>query len=141
MSSAAAALLAPLLRRFGPTGLPRRAGLLGVVVQLAGLSLRFWSMRRLGESYSRTLRVTNEQTVVESGPYRAVRHPGYLGSLLVWTGFGLTSGNAAVALFVPALLASAYRQRIAAEESLLRRDLSGYDDYARRVKKLIPGVW
>ena len=141
MSSAAAASVAAFLRRFGPAGLPRRSGPPGVLLQLAGLSLLVWSMRSLGESYSRTLRVTNEQTVVEVGPYRYVRHPGYLGSLLVWTGFGLTSGSVAVAVVVPALLVPAYRERMSAEELLLRRDLPGYEDYARRVKMLVPGVW
>jgi protein-S-isoprenylcysteine O-methyltransferase Ste14 len=98
-------------------------------------------MRSLAESYSRTLRVTDEQTVNESGPYRFVRHPGYLGSLLIWPGFSLTSGSVSVVGLVSGWLIPAYRQRISAEESLLRRDLPGYEDYAGRVKMFIPGIW
>jgi protein-S-isoprenylcysteine O-methyltransferase Ste14 len=43
-------------------------------------------MRTLGRAYSRTLR-TERERVVEAGPYRHVRHPGYLGSNLIWLGF------------------------------------------------------
>lgn len=135
------ALLAPMLRRIGPTSLPRVSGPLGLTLQTAGPSIRIWSMRSLAESYSRTLRVTDEQTVNESGPYRFVRHPGYLGSLLIWTGFSLTSGSVSVVGLVSGWLIPAYRQRISAGESLLRRDLPGYEDYAGRVKMFIPGIW
>ena len=108
---------APVLRRIGPRHVPRIAGPLGFVLQAAGLSIRVWSMKSLAESYSRTLRVTNGQTVNESGPYRFVRHPGYLGSLLIWAGFSLTSASVPVVGLVAGLLIPAYRQRILAEES------------------------
>jgi protein-S-isoprenylcysteine O-methyltransferase len=52
-------------------------------------------MRALGRFYSRTLCTSSEQVVMESGPYRVIRHPGYLGSIMVWTGFGVASGSAA----------------------------------------------
>ena len=48
-----------------------------------GLALRAWSMRALGSYYSRTLRTTSDQVVIESGPYRVIRHPGYFGSIMV----------------------------------------------------------
>lgn len=98
-------------------------------------------MRTLGSSYSRTLRAEDEQRVVDEGPYRLIRHPGYLGSLFTWTGFGLTSGSLPVVATVSALLGRAYGHRIAAEEELLRRDLPGYVEYSRRTKKLIPFIW
>jgi len=45
----------------------------------------------LGRFFTRTLRVTGEQRVVSDGPYRVVRHPGYLGDILMWTGAALTT--------------------------------------------------
>jgi hypothetical protein len=85
------ALDAPLLIRWLPGGsLPPVAAPAGLVVEATGLALRAWSMRALGGSYSRTLRVVedeDQQTVVDAGPYRLIRHPGYLGSLLTWVGF------------------------------------------------------
>ena len=98
-------------------------------------------MRTLGSSYSRTLRAEEEQQVVDSGPNRLIRHPGYLGSLLTWSGFGLTSGSLPVVATVGGLLGCAYRHRIAAEEDLLCRDLPGYLEYSGRTKKLIPLIW
>ena len=98
-------------------------------------------MRTLGASYSRTLRTTDAQPVVDRGPYGWVRHPGYLGSLLTWTGFALTSQSLPTVVSIGGLLAWAYRRRIAAEEELLTRDLPGYLEYSRRTKKLIPFVW
>ena len=98
-------------------------------------------MRTLGASYSRTLRTEDEQHVVAEGPYLLIRHPGYLGSLLTWAGFGLTSGSLPALAVVTGLLGRAYRHRIAAEEVLLRRDLSGYIEYSRRTKRLIPFTW
>lgn len=98
-------------------------------------------MRVLGASYTRTLRTDDDQRVVDRGPYRLVRHPGYSGSLLTWAGFALTSRSVAVIVLVSALLGRAYRRRIVVEEQLLQRDLPGYADYCGRTKRLVPFVW
>jgi protein-S-isoprenylcysteine O-methyltransferase Ste14 len=108
----------------------------------AGLALRAWSMRTLGAYYSRTLRTTADQNVVEYGPYRVIRHPGYLGSIMVWTGFAVTSGSVAAAAGAAALMGNAYSRRIAAEEAMLTgRFGSAYAEYSRRTKRLIPFIW
>lgn len=121
--------------------LPPVAGPVGLAMQAIGLALRAWSMRTLGTSYTRTLRTADQQHVVDAGPYRLVRHPGYTGSLLTWAGFALTSRSIPVILLAAALLGRAYQQRIVAEEELLQRELSGYADYMQRTRKLVPFVW
>jgi protein-S-isoprenylcysteine O-methyltransferase Ste14 len=133
--------IAPLLRRIRSPRLPRAAGPAGLALEASGLAVRAWSMRTLGPSYSRTLRTEAEQRLIATGPYRLVRHPGYLGSLLTWTGFGLTSRSVPVVVLVGGLLGRAYRSRIAAEEQLLRRDLPSYAPYSDQTKRLIPFVW
>ena len=138
---ATAAIAAPLVRIARRPHLPRAAGPVGAGIEVAGLALRAWSMRTLGESYSRTLRVDDAQRVVDQGPYRFVRHPGYAGSLMIWTGFALTSRSLAVVEVVGGLLGYAYHRRVAAEEALLRRDLPGYVAYSERTKRLIPFIW
>jgi protein-S-isoprenylcysteine O-methyltransferase Ste14 len=130
----AAATLAPLLRRVTVRSLPRGAA-------PVGLALRVWSMRTLGAAYSRTLRTDDAPEVVDAGPYRFIRHPGYAGSLLTWTGFALTSRSLPVIGMVMGLLGRAYRQRIEAEEAMLRRDLPGYAVYSSRTKRLVPSIW
>ena len=140
-ASVAAATLAPLLRRGPVRPLPRAAAPGGRALQATGLGLRIWSMRTLGASYSRTLRTNDAQGVVDDGPYRLIRHPGYAGSLLTWTGFALTSGSLPVVAVITSLLGRAYLRRISAEEALLRRDLPGYVEYSRHTKRLVPFIW
>jgi protein-S-isoprenylcysteine O-methyltransferase Ste14 len=133
--------LAPgLFRRVPVRPLPRVTAPTGLVVELVGLGMRAWSMRTLKASYSRTLRTEPGQQVIESGPYRLIRHPGYLGSLMTWTGFALTSMSAPVVGALVGLFA-VYRYRILAEEEMLMRDLVGYTEYSIRTNRLIPFVW
>lgn len=129
------------LRRASVPPLPRTAGPIGLMVQATGLALRAWSMHTLGSFYTRTLRTEGEQGLIETGPYRLVRHPGYTGSLLTWTGFALTSRSTPVVALVAGLLGGAYHRRITAEDQLLLRDLPGYGAYMDRTKKLVPFLW
>jgi protein-S-isoprenylcysteine O-methyltransferase len=138
---ATAAVAAPLVRLMRPPQLPRAVAPVGLGLEVAGLGLRAWSMRTLGGSYTRTLRVGSVQQVVDRGPYRFVRHPGYAGSLMIWTGFALTSRSLRVVEVVGGLLSVAYHRRVGAEEALLRRELRGYDAYSKRTKRLVPFVW
>jgi protein-S-isoprenylcysteine O-methyltransferase Ste14 len=140
-ASVAAATLTPLLRRVPVRPLPRAVAPVGLALEATGLALRIWSMRTLGVAYSRTLRTDDAHEVVDAGPYRFIRHPGYAGSLLTWTGFALTSRSLPVIGMVTCLLGRAYRRRISAEEVLLGRDLPGYASYGSRTKRLVPFVW
>ena len=140
--SYAVAAEGPLLLRLLPLPrLPPTVAALGLVLQAGGIALRTWSMRTLGASYTRTLRTQAEQQVIDTGPYRLLRHPGYAGSLLIWAGFALTSRSVLALPLVAGLLGDAYRRRIQAEELLLGRDLPGYAAYRRRTKTLIPFIW
>jgi protein-S-isoprenylcysteine O-methyltransferase Ste14 len=138
---AAAGLSAPLFAQMPTPSLPDAVRPAGLGLQGAGLALRLWAMRSLEDSYTRTLKVTNAQGVVDIGPYRLIRHPGYAGSLLVWLGFALSSGSPAVVAAVASAMVPAYRYRMAAEEALLCRQLPGYEEYCERTKRLIPYVW
>jgi protein-S-isoprenylcysteine O-methyltransferase Ste14 len=138
---AVAAVVPPILRPLRLWRLPRAAGPLGLAIEATGLGVRLWSMRTLDGSYSRTLGTTAEQHVINDGPYRLIRHPGYLGSILTWAGCTVASGSLLTLSAVTGLLAGAYRRRIAVEEKLLVRDLPGYLDYRRSTKKLIPLLW
>ena len=111
----------------------------GVAVLGVGLAIRAWAMTTLGRSYTRTLRTVSQHEVVERGPYRLVRHPGYSGSLLVWTGYAIGVGSWIATAFTAALLLIVYLWRIYAEEALLRAAFGQrYADYMRRTKRLLP---
>lgn len=114
---------------------------IGIAIGAAGLGVRVWSMRVLGQDYTRTLQTRDAQTVVQRGPYRVVRHPGYVGSILVWTGSRLAV-NWLVAAATAVVLLAVYAYRIAAEERMLVDHFGdAYREYKDRTWRLVPFVW
>ena len=87
------------------------------------------------------LQEERRQTVIDSGVYGIVRHPMYAGAILFILGIPLwlESYAAAVLALVPIFL---LMLRIPMEEKYLRRELTGYDAYTRKVRyRVIPHVW
>jgi protein-S-isoprenylcysteine O-methyltransferase Ste14 len=79
--------------------------------------------------------------VVEGGPYRVVRHPGYAGSIAYMLGMAIALGSRA-ALAATVAIVFVLVARTALEDRTLLRELDGYAEYARRVRyRLLPGVW
>jgi len=76
---------------------------LGIAVIVTGSTVRAWSIVTLGRWFTYDVRITEGQPVVQSGPYRWVRHPSYTGVLLVLFGIGLTLGNWLSLLFIVVL--------------------------------------
>ena len=142
-SALTAGLMAPLLSRRNLGRIPNKLfAQIGIALMLTGLVVRIWSARTLGRFYTRTLRVTQGQSVITDGPYRWVRHPGYAADIAMWFGFGLASHNAVVASAVLAIMFAAYTRRIAAEETMLHAQLgAAYADYAGRTSRLVPGLY
>ncbi len=81
------------------------------------------------------------QRVIDTGPYRIVRHPMYAGAMVYMIGMPLLLGSW-LGLIVLPLIFSALTVRIFIEEEALRKGLAGYAEYAARVRyRLIPGIW
>jgi protein-S-isoprenylcysteine O-methyltransferase len=136
-----ALLLAPLLNAWGVGALEgsRYLAWLGVLLMSGGIALRVWASRTLGRFYTRTLRTAPQQPLVREGPYRVLRHPGYLGDIVMWAGAALATSNWLVAAVIVPLMFAAYCFRIAAEEQMLREAFG--EEYARyrgRTWRLIP---
>lgn len=114
-------------------------GWAGVVVAAGGVALRLWAVLTLRERYTRTLLVQDEHPIERGGPYRWVRHPGYLGSLLVLNGIALACGNW-ITLFVSLVATlTAYAYRIKVEDEMLVATLGdSYAQYRREVRALVP---
>jgi len=117
----------------------RAAGLLGLVVTFA---VELWAMH-VNRFFSSVIRIQRDrgQYVVQSGPYRVVRHPGYAAGILLSLSSGLALGSwgaTALCLFaVPALV-----WRTVREDRQLQRELPGYAEYAAKVRyRLVPLVW
>jgi protein-S-isoprenylcysteine O-methyltransferase Ste14 len=110
----------------------------GLVLMIVGMALRWYAIWVLGASFTCDVATRPGQEVVQSGPYRWMRHPSYTGSLMTVLGVLLCCDN----LVSPAALAVAvagYAYRIRVEERALATDLgSAYRDYMKRTKRLIP---
>jgi protein-S-isoprenylcysteine O-methyltransferase len=69
--------------------LPDWIYVIGIAVMFAGIVFRQWAIAVLGRYFSSVIGVQTEQKVVESGPYRLIRHPSYTGVLIFYAGLGL----------------------------------------------------
>ncbi len=135
--------IAPLLNRLKLGNIhSKRLSWSGIVIMLAGLMLRIWASRVLGAFYTRTLRTSAEQHLIEEGPYRLVRNPGYLGDILLWLGAGFASANWIVLATIIFPMLRAYQNRIKAEEAMLAGAFpQEYPDYAHQTWRLIPFLY
>jgi protein-S-isoprenylcysteine O-methyltransferase Ste14 len=121
-------------------GLPAIAWV-GVGVGGLGLLLRLWAVLVLRERYTRTLLVNKDQAISRAGPYRFVRHPGYLGSLLCLNGIALASGNAPTFVASIVITSAAYAYRIRVEDAMLVASFgAAYENYRRGVGAILPFV-
>ncbi|MCM2466223.1 methyltransferase family protein [Methanoculleus oceani] len=126
--------------RFGWSDLPVAVVLAADGVVLLGYFIFFLTIRE--NSYAaRVVEVDAGQKVIETGPYAVVRHPMYLGTILMFLATPLALGSFwafFVFLPVPALIVL----RIRNEEEVLVRELPGYSEYRQKTRyRLVPGVW
>jgi protein-S-isoprenylcysteine O-methyltransferase Ste14 len=136
-------VVAGLDARFGWTGpLPLGVHLAGAVAFALAFALISWSM--VSNAYFATVvRIQTDRghTVCDTGPYRHVRHPGYIGAIIQSLAAPLLLGSL-WALIPGGLAALLMVIRTALEDRTLHMELEGYKDYARRVRfRLVPGIW
>ncbi len=137
-----AAVIAILLgyARVGP--LPHWLFYPGLTLWLLGLALTVWAYSTLGRFFSLDVQIQNEHRVIDTGPYRLLRHPGYAGVMfgLVGLGLALQSWASVLVLLLTAIAAFAYRMQT--EEKFLVAELGdAYLNYMARTKRLVPYVW
>ncbi len=109
---------------------------------MAGMLLVSWAMAS-NRFFSTTVRIQDDRghTVMTSGPYRYVRHPGYVGFIVSNLAAPLLLGSL-WALIPAGVLAILVIVRTALEDRTLQAELGGYKDYARQVRyRLLPGIW
>ena len=115
---------------------------LGLVLMAVGILVRLWAIIVLGRFFTVDVRLHADQTVVDRGPYRWVRHPAYTGLIVFFVGFGLALSNwasLAVLALVPTL---GLLVRIHVEERALLTGLGDeYRRFAATRRRLFPGVW
>ena len=114
----------------------------GVCLFVVGLVLRIHAIIYLGRFFTINVAIAADHRLVDSGPYRFVRHPSYTGALMLFVGLGLGIGNwlSLVFIFVPILAAFWWRMKV--EEAALVEALGEpYRRYMARTKRLVPKIY
>ncbi|GAP13292.1 putative protein-S-isoprenylcysteine methyltransferase [Longilinea arvoryzae] len=140
----AAFFIPPLEYLYLPAVLPRSSAFAwtGGILVILGCTLFAWARRTLRAAYSGHLSVTSEQILVQSGPYRIVRHPAYLGYFLM--SLGVCSGYSSLygLISIPLLLMPGLVYRIRTEDKMLEGHFQDqFRAYAAHTARLIPGIW
>lgn len=133
-------VVAGLDYRFGWSKMPSAVVIIASVLFLTAYAL-YAEVMRENAYLSRTVKVEQGQTVVDTGLYSIVRHPMYAATILLFLMMPLVLGSwyaLIVFLFYPAIIIA----RLKDEEDLLTRELAGYEAYKQKVKyRLIPYIW
>lgn len=128
--------------RFHWSEVPAWAVLVGYAGMLAGIAVTAWA-QAVNPYFEPGVRIQSErhQHVIDTGPYRFVRHPGYVAALFMFFGMAMALGS--LWALLPAAIASAVLVlRTSWEDRLLLAELPGYVEYSHRVRwRLVPGVW
>jgi protein-S-isoprenylcysteine O-methyltransferase Ste14 len=126
--------------------MPKAAELLLAVLTVASAVLSVWlvnaAVRRLGKQWAVAARLVEGHKLITDGPYRLVRNPIYTGmfGMLIATGLAVSRWNTLLIAILVFALGTYMRIRI--EERLLRGHFGNeFDEYARKVPAVIPGVW
>lgn len=128
--------------RFHWSSMPLILKVMGGLGLIFAAWLIFWVLRT--NTYaSRVARIQDDrgQTVISSGPYRFVRHPMYAGITILFLCTPLALGSF-FGLLPAALIGVLFFIRTALEDQMLRKELSGYEEYVRDVRyRVIPWIW
>src|SRR5262245_24452515 len=136
-----AMLVFPALdHRFGWSPVPASVSLLGDALIALGFLFTFFVFRENSYGAS-TIQIAEGQTVVSTGPYALVRHPMYVGALVMLVGVPLALGSwwglYGLLVILPVLI-----WRLLDEERFLRQNLPGYTEYQTKVRyRLLPFIW
>jgi protein-S-isoprenylcysteine O-methyltransferase Ste14 len=115
---------------------------IGVILILLGVALRWYAIWTLGRYFTRDVAVSADQQVVQTGPYRSIRHPAYSGTFLTMLGVGLAMTNWAslVTLLICVLIGHMYRVSVE-EKALIQTIGQPYVEYMHRTRLFIPLVF
>jgi protein-S-isoprenylcysteine O-methyltransferase Ste14 len=135
---------APLDVRYGWTApLPSWVHITGNALVIIGFAILTWSMVT-NRHFEATVRLQSDRDhhVMTGGPYRFVRHPGYVGTIIAFY-FGTPLALGSAAMIVPALIGLITMViRTALEDRTLQAELPGYAEFAQQTRyRLLPGIW
>jgi methanethiol S-methyltransferase len=112
----------------------------GIALLVLGVGLIVSGIVALGRNLAAVPRPKQGATLVQRGPYRIVRHPMYTGAILIAFGWALAVAGT-LSLVYACMVVGFLAVKTAREERWLREELTGYAEYERRVRRLIPFVY
>jgi protein-S-isoprenylcysteine O-methyltransferase Ste14 len=115
---------------------------IGAILIIIGLIIRISSIMTLKQQFTYTVTKIEDHELIEKGLYKWIRHPGYLGQLIIFTGISASLSNwlSIVLMIIPVL--SGYIYRIIVEERFMIEQMGEkYRNYQARTKRLIPGIY
>jgi protein-S-isoprenylcysteine O-methyltransferase len=114
----------------------------GCVLFGLGLFLRWYAIVYLGRFFTVNVAIHSGHEIIDTGPYRHIRHPSYTGALLAFVGLALTLANGVSLAVIVVPILWAFGRRISIEETALASALgSPYTGYMRRTKRLVPFLY
>jgi protein-S-isoprenylcysteine O-methyltransferase Ste14 len=114
----------------------------GMVLMASGIAFITWTLA-VNRHAETTVRIQTDRghQVVSSGPYRVVRHPMYVGVIVMYLGLPLIWGSG-VSMGISLAIIALFIWRTFMEDRMLWQELPGYAEYARQTRnRLIPGLW
>ena len=122
--------------------IPKLAFWIGVIFIIAGIVLRLYSVLTLGKYFTVTVQVNSNQKIIQTGPYKYIRHPAYSGSILSLIGIGLAFRSIIGIIGTLIIIEVIYGYRIKIEEKILENNFkTSYLEYKKNTKRIIPFVW
>lgn len=128
--------------RFQWTNLGMQYTILGYVLYIISSVLVNWAMI-VNKHFEATVRIQEERehNVITTGPYRIVRHPGYI-SVILWSIATPLAIGSLYGLITSGIVTILIIIRTSLEDKTLHQELDGYSDYSQKVKyRLFPGIW
>jgi protein-S-isoprenylcysteine O-methyltransferase Ste14 len=115
---------------------------LGMLLMVIGLTVRIHSILTLKQFFTYSVAKVENQKIIETGLYKFIRHPGYLGQVIIFFGISTSISNLLSIFVMMVLVTLGYVYRIRVEERFMLEELGeGYVNYQARTKRIIPKIY
>jgi protein-S-isoprenylcysteine O-methyltransferase Ste14 len=112
---------------------------IGALLVTSGLAIRIHSMLTLKRYFTYAVAKVDDQQLVDTGLYQFIRHPGYLGQMMIFLGISISLSNWLSLLTMLILMTIGYGYRIKVEERFMLEQFGKkYSDYQKRTNRVIP---
>lgn len=115
---------------------------IGLIISVMGLAIRIISIKTLNKYFTYSVTNVVDHAIVEKGLYKTIRHPGYLGQILIFTGISISLSNWISIILMLISIMVGYVNRINVEEKFMLEQFgSNYLSYLKRTKRLLPKLY